>query len=202
MWLYQLFLRIWNKATGKQQGLSEVQGNRGGQSEFDNILKRNTDMETEHGRCSTRRTIERKTGRLWSEKEIKGRLGRLLSKQPSRTREDEEVQRRQEEKHKRDTLIARLNRDEGFAVIKKVLIAIESDAYMNLRYPEKAKDIKVVEGSNGQPRYMNDWVSLDYFIGRQDGRIETIEDIRNIISEAITSIEKTKMKEEQDETAN
>lgn len=195
MWLEKYFL-FFKKDRRILDGVSTMQGNGQENNGSNGNQPRNTDMETERGRRNLRSNIERFTRRLWNEGQYLRRMAGLLPKQPSRKAEDEAIQRRKEEIGKRNIELTRLSKAEGWRIIEAVLQQLEVDSYSNLRHPELAKDIKTVKGINGEPRYVNTWISYDYHEGYHNGKLDLIEDLRDIIMRARVSIHKQKQKEE------
>lgn len=141
----------------------------------------NTELEIEDRRRNARGSIERETGHLWDAHYDPPAMGRLLQKFTTRTRKDEEIQRAKEERRKRNALITNLSRYEGYRlIIVPFLESIEQDSYFKLRHPEdKPKDM-----------------SLEWYNGKQVGRLEVIEDFRLMITTSLSEKEMDKAREQ------
>lgn len=141
----------------------------------DNYFRKDdSELETARRRYDVRGSVDAFTQRIWDAFDVKGKVGRLLRKQSLRTRKDEEVQRRQEEIGRRSLLLTNLSRSQGHVIEKEFFKKIESGAYLNLRFPEGRK-----EG-----------VSLDYYVGFQNGSIWVVENWRRMIAEAVINHKK------------
>ena len=143
-----------------------------------------TGMEAEHRRRFTRGSIESQVGHLWDASEKPPRMEELLRKHSVRTRKDEEVQRGKEEKRARSVKLVEWTKRDAYNVFVAFLKNIEADAYYRLRHP----DHKPGE-------------SIERYIGRQDGKLEVIEDIRLMFAEARLTLQEARAEQEkQNET--
>jgi len=206
MWLGKLISRIWRKRKTDSEGMSGVSGNRKENSQQNPIPAEHTIVEVEHRRLFLRKSISEFTRRLWDEGQKLRGMDRLLRKQSLGKGKDEEIQRRKDTADKRNIGFYRFSKTPEYRIIVEFFKQVEEDAYLNLRHPELAKDTKVTTGGvSGGIRYANHWISADYHAGLQNGRIETIEDFRSMIMNAIMAVEKQKLEEEQaqnNETTN
>lgn len=119
-------------------------------------------VEAQSGRRDIRGSINSQVKHLWDASEKPPRMGELLRKHTIRTRKDEEVQRAKEEEHQRSVIITEWAKREGYNIFVAFLQQIESDGYYRLR--------------NNHGKQPNE--NTDYYIGKQNGRLEVIEDIR------------------------
>lgn len=205
MWLGKLISRIWRKRKTDSESLPGVSGN-GKENLGQNLVSaEHPNMEIEYRRLHTRESVKQFTRRLWDEGQKLRGMGRLLQKQSVGKGKDEEIQRRKETADKRNIGFYRFSKTPEYRIITEFFKQIEEDAYLNLRHPELAKDTKVTTGGvSGGIRYANHWISQDYHTGNQNGRIETIEDFRSMMMNAIMAVEKQKLEEESkiNETTN
>lgn len=205
MWLGKLISRIWRKRKTDSESLPGVSRNGKENSNQNSVPTEYPFLETEHRRLFTRESIKQFTRRLWDEGQKLRGMDRLLRKQSVGKGKDEEIQRRKETADKRNLGFYRFSKTPEYRIITEFFKQVEEDAYLNLRHPELAKDTKVTTGGvSGGIRYANHWISQDYHAGLQNGRIETIEDFRSMMMNAIMAIEKQKLEEEQkaNETTN
>lgn len=197
MWLGKFISRVWGKKDSDGKEVSSMQ--RDGKKKFEenSFSAEHPIMEIEHRRLFIRKSIDEFTRRLWDEGQKLRGMERLLRKQSVGKGKDEEVQRRKETVDKRNIGFYRFSKTSEYRLIVEFFKQIEEDAYLNLRHPELAKDTKVTTGGvSGGIRYANHWISSDYHAGLQNGRIETIEDFRAMMMNAIMAIEKQKLEEE------
>lgn len=139
------------------------------------FYKKDPKLETSSGRHDIRRSVESFTQRVWDAVQKPKGVAELLRKQSLRTRKDEEVQRRQEEIDKRNIRLVHLSRTQGWEIdVVNMLRQWENFCYMNLRFPETRKDK----------------VSLEYFLGYQNGSLWVIESLRKEIYNAVTNLKK------------
>jgi hypothetical protein len=162
--------RIRRKQTAKPLRMRELRQ----QSKHNDIRQENPELETSYRRYDTRASVNDFTKRIWDAYEKPPRVDELLRKQSIRKRENEEIQRREEEIRKRNINLVNLSRTEGWEIIVNLLKQWENFCYMNLRFPETRKDK----------------VSLEMFIGFQNGALWVIEGIRKEIYNAIISLKK------------
>lgn len=132
------------------------------------IRSDNSDMEAEHRRRDTRASVDSQVGHLWDASENPPRMERLLQKLTPRTRKDEEVQRAKEERFERNVVITEWIKRNGYNLFVAWLQQIEGDAYYRLR--------------NMGQKPANE--TSDFYIGKQNGKLELIEDIRLMFSTA------------------
>ena len=140
-----------------------------------NNWRKNPEVEAAYRRHDIRGSIENFTKRIWDACQNQKGMGQLLRKQSLRTREDEGVQRKQEEARQRNLRLTRISRTDGWQIdIVGMLQQWENFCYMNLRFPENRRDK----------------VSLDYFLGYQNGALWIIEGLRKEIYNAVISLKK------------
>lgn len=175
-----LFIKLRGFLSSLLQRLSEVRERK--DSKF--ISQDNPDLEAALRRHDGRGSVEAFTQRIWDAVKKPQRMDGSLHKHTLRTRQDEEIQRKQEEVNKRNIRLTRLERTEGWVDIVNMLRQWENFCYMNLRFPETRKDK----------------VSLDYFLGYQNGSLWIIEGLRKEVYNAITSLKKQAIKEKHDRT--
>lgn len=151
--------------------LSKMRG-----KEDDTVLEQeDTELEASHRRHDIRGSVEAFTKRIWDAIQKPQGMEVLLRKHSLRTRKDDEIQRREEETNKRIVRLARLSKTEGWQIdIVSMLRSWENFCYMNLRFPETRKDK----------------VSLDNFIGFQNGALWIIESLRKEVYNAVNSLKK------------
>ena len=125
------------------------------------------------------------TQRIWDAVKKSQTVDGSLRKHTIRTRQDEEIQRKQEEINKRNIRLTKLSRMEGWEIdVIGMLRQWENFCYMNLRFPETRKDK----------------VSLENFIGYQNGALWVIEGLRKEVYNAVTNLKKQAIKEKNDRT--
>ena len=144
------------------------------QNENRNVGEENSNLEASRGRHDIRGNIEAFTKRVWDASQKLQTMDELLRKQSLRARKNEEIQRREEAVSKRNLLLAKLTESEEYEIIVEFFKRIENNAYFNLRFPESRKD----------------QVSMDYFVGFQNGSLYVIENFRSMFAEAIRSLQK------------
>lgn len=147
--------------------------------------KGDSNMEAEHRRLDIGGSLERFTKQLWNETSVQRRMEQILRK---RTREgkDEKVQRREKKSYQRNLRLSRFCGTKTYSDLVKVWQQWEKIAYMALRFPEQRK-----EG-----------VSLDYYMGFQNGMLADIEANRKLFSDSQIVIFKEEQERKKDEELN
>ncbi len=140
-----------------------------------------SELETKYRRHQTWRDIKNFSRSLWDETKISRRLESVLRKR-TRTGEAERVQRGKEKIHERNIRLSKLSDSKGYSDLVKFWQKCERLAYMGLRHPELRVDKH----------------SLDYYIGYQNGILSNIEDNRRFFEDAVFSIEKEALKENEE----
>lgn len=142
--------------------------------------KRNTGLEAKRRRQLTRTSISGIIDRVWNAHYEPPRVEQLLRKYTLRTRKDQELREAEGKRSERNALIKRLSDYEGYRrIIVPFLQVAENDAYMKLRHPEDRKQ--------GE---FNKEISLEEYVGRQNGKLELIEDMRLMVSSALADIQR------------
>lgn len=130
-------------------------------------------MEAEHGRYEFRRNFDNFRRKIKDASDVKAKMGRVL-RPASREEENARVQEKEERTRQRSLRISSTSKTEGWKEIEKLLDRYELMAYTNLRFPSVRK-------SN---------VSLDEWIGIQNGTLGIIEAIRTEVLSAVNSLKK------------
>ena len=128
-------------------------------------------MEVEYGRHDTRASIDRFVKRFWDANNVGKRVEKIL-RPASREEEATRLQEKAERTRKRSLRLSQLSKNEGWRDLEKLLEQYEIIAYTNLRFPSTRKDN----------------VSLDEWIGVQNGTLGVIEGIRQEVRSAVTSL--------------
>lgn len=145
-------------------------------------------LEAEHRRCDTRASIDRQVGHLWDAHYEPPRVEELLRKHTLRTKQTTGMEEKARRRSERNSLIKRLSEYEGYRrVIVPFLSSLETDAFYKLRHPEE-KNQAVDRGERGN--------SVDWYIGKQNGRLEIIEDLRLMVTTALAELQMDKAREE------
>ena len=140
--------------------------------------KGDTGLEAQRRRQLTRTSIGGIVKRVWDAHYDPPRVEDLLRKYTLRTRKDEELQAAAGKRSERNALIKRLSDYEGYKrIIVPFLQIAENDAYFKLRHPE--------DRTAGEKHF-----SLEEYIGKQNGKLELIEDLRLMVSTAISDIQR------------
>ncbi len=129
--------------------------------------ERDSNLEAEHGRFNIRRSIEQFTKQLWDEASIERRMEQILRKR-SREGKVEKLQKGEKTVHQRNIRLSRFSGTQTYRDLVKAWQQWERIAYYSLRFPEQRK-----EG-----------VSLDYYIGFQNGLLADIEANRKLFTDA------------------
>lgn len=140
-----------------------------------------SDLEAKRRRLITRRSIAEFTKHLWNEAPFERRMERLLRKQ-SRKGKIERVQKREEKANKRNARLARFCGTKTHRELVSVWQQWEKTAYLGLRHPELKK-----EG-----------VSLEYYLGFQNGLLSNIEANRKLFDDAKVAVYKAEQKKEEE----
>lgn len=146
-----------------------------GKSAGEDLYPDNSELEVERGRRNPRGSIERFVRHLWDAAKNPPTVERLLRKFTPRTEEAEAVRAREEEIHQRNIIITEHSRHRGYPVLVSQLQQIESDAYFNLRKPEAARPVNM---------------SVEEWVGKQNGRLEVVEDLRLFYANAAFQLKK------------
>jgi hypothetical protein len=147
------------------------------------LHQKNTGLEAKHRRLDTRGSIDGFVGQVWDASENPPGVGELLRKHRLRTKKDEGVQEKQEEKHRRNIVLTEFSKRPGYDLLKAFLQLIEGDAYFKLR--------------NLKERPEN--VSMDSWVGIQNGRLEVVEDIRLMFATARAELKRERIDEQKKE---
>ena len=143
---------------------------------FHNLNKPNPEVETSSRRYDIRGSIDSFTERVWDAIKKPRRMDELLRKQSTRAEKNEGVQRKQEEVDRRNSRLSRLSKTEGWEVdVVGMLRQWVNFCYMNLRFPEARKDK----------------VSLDYYVGFQNGALWVIEGLRKDVYGAVIGLKRS-----------
>lgn len=129
--------------------------------------RNNPKLEVTDRRRDTRGSIDSQVEHLWHASENPPRMGQLL-RSTVRATKDEDIQRAKEERNTRNLTIVEWLKRPGYNLFVAWLKQIEGDSYYKLRH--------------GEGRPANE--SLEHYLGKQDGRLEVIEDIRMMFSES------------------
>lgn len=142
---------------------------------FFHLFKQHSRLETDHRRYEVRRNIERFTQRIWDAAKKLPTVARSLPQHPLREKEDERIQQKKRKTHQRALRFAKLIKSDVWTKdLVKMLNQWEKFCYMNLRFPETRKDK----------------VSLDSFIGFQNGALWVIEGLRKSVYGSVISDKK------------
>lgn len=167
----QLFVKIRRFISSRLFGLPKVPRERN----YDISHADNPNVEAAFERHDIRRSVEAFTKRVWDAVKNVQTVDGSLRKRTLRTRSDEEIQRKQEEVNKRNLRLTHLSKTEGWKIdVINMLRQWENFCYMNLRFPESRKDK----------------VSLDYFLGFQNGSLWIIESFRKEIYNSATNLKR------------
>jgi len=140
--------------------------------------KRNTELEAEHRRLNTRRSVKRFVRKFWDETNVSRKMERILRKR-SRKEKAPGVQEKEERVYKRNARLTRFCNHEGYRDLVSILRSHENAGYFGLRHPEIRKDN----------------ASLEYYLGFINGKLSEIEDIRIIFRNAKMAVAKKVMEE-------
>lgn len=144
--------------------------------------KRNSELEVEHRRRFTRAGIVSQIRHLWDAHYDPPAMGELLRKYTIRTNKAEDLQRAKGKRDERNALIKRLSDYEGYRrLIVPFLELAETDAYFKLRHPD--------DRNQGDPAKH---ISLEEYVGKQNGKLELVEDFRLMVSSGIAELEREK----------
>lgn len=138
-------------------------------------------LEAEHRRCNARAGIDGQVRHFWDAHYEPPRVAELLSKYRLRTKKTEGLEDKARKRSERNTVIKRLSEYEGYRkIIVPFLAALETDAYYKLRHPEE----KNAAADKGEMQN-----SMDWYIGKQNGRLEVIEDFRLMVTTALAELQ-------------
>lgn len=142
---------------------------------------KHSDLEAKHRRLQTWRSVGNFCRGLWDEANVPRRMESFLRKR-TRAKEDDRLQEAKEKTYQRYTRLSRLCDAEGYSDLVKFWKQWERTAYMALRHPELRK-----EG-----------ISMDYYIGFQNGILSNVEANRKTFQDAQFAIIKEESKEKEE----
>lgn len=129
-------------------------------------------------------SIKRFTARLQQNFEAVKTNKKAFNPSPHVAAESMESKELSNKKTARNIEIVRITSDSGYRHVRNTLEAIEGEAYLRLRAPNPPS----------KPAYE----SLEFFMGKQVGKLEVVDDLRLMEQTAIMELEKQKLKEKEE----
>ena len=145
------------------------------------------DLAAEHRRRERRAGLERQTEDIWNAHYEPPRVGELLQQYTLRTKKDEGVQEEARKRSERNSRLAGFSATRQYKeIVVEFFKMIEVDAYWRLRHPEE----RIKSDDPGDRAN-----SIEWYNGKQAGRLEIVEDFRLMISSALLEIQTEKARE-------